>query len=595
MGMPFTPYTGARGHQKKEAFCSLGLVADLKKERLLRWLEERRDDTHIASTNCIVEEAVALLRDEIRQSVAAGREDLDLWALVREKKSYRNLLRFLDTVRTTYSVYERIQIADAETGRIFFSTNDADLGDNVSNLSFFSGALDSSVQYMDDIKLSQRDRKPVLHISHLIMGRDDEGIAVLVMIINVDDIVKPMLHTGEGLGKRGEALLINKEVRILTSLKHSLPDGTRPMPLKYQIKARPAVLAAGGKEGIIEAEDYRGEPVLAAYRYIPVTQDWGWGMVVKRDRAEVFAPLRKEMVYSFSIGLAGIIIVSTLIIIISKSLTRPILSLSLAAKKIAEGDLDTRVQATTRDEVGHLATAFNVMAQRIQDRSAELAAANKELEAFSYSVSHDLRAPLRGMDGFSQALLEDYTDKLDAQGKDYLRRVRAASQRLGSLIDELLNLSRLSRHEMSRISVDLSALARTIAAGFKQREPDRQVDFVIKEGLVANGDPHLLQVVLQNLFSNAWKFTGKHPRARIEFGAIGQGGKTTYFVRDDGAGFDMAYAAKLFGAFQRLHATTEFSGSGIGLATVQRIIHRHGGRVWAEGGVEKGATFYFTV
>lgn len=231
----------------------------------------------------------------------------------------------------------------------------------------------------------------------------------------------------------------------------------------------------------------------------------------------------------------------------------------------------------------------------LQQRAVELAATNEELEAFNYSVSHDLRSPLRSIDGFSQALLEDYTDRLDAEGKDYLTRVRAASQKMGRLIDDLLNLSRMTRIEMRREVVDLSALAQAITAELQNREPGRQAEFVIAEGMEVNGDKRLLMVVLENLLGNAWKFTEKHPRARIECGVTQVNGKPAYFVRDDGAGFDMAYADKLFGAFQRLHGTTEFSGTGIGLATVQRIIHRHGGRVWAEGAVEQGATFYFTL
>ena len=233
--------------------------------------------------------------------------------------------------------------------------------------------------------------------------------------------------------------------------------------------------------------------------------------------------------------------------------------------------------------------------QRVVERTAQLEAANKELEAFSYSVSHDLRAPLRSIDGFSQALIEDYADKLDATGQDYLRRIRAACTRMGQLIDDLLNLSRLTRSDMCRKQVDLSALAEEVVIWLQKLQPERQVEIAIAPGLVAHGDQRLLRVALENLLENAWKFTAKRPRARIEFGATQLDGATVYFVRDNGAGFDMAYADKLFGVFQRLHTTAEFEGTGIGLATVQRIVTRHGGRVWAEGAVDQGATFYFTL
>jgi PAS domain S-box-containing protein len=231
----------------------------------------------------------------------------------------------------------------------------------------------------------------------------------------------------------------------------------------------------------------------------------------------------------------------------------------------------------------------------LKARTAQLVAANKELKAFSYSVSHDLRAPLRGIDGFSRILVEKYGAQLDDTAKDYLQRVRAATQRMGVLIDDLLRLSRLTRAKMGRKRVDLTALASSIVAELQQLDPGRAVIWDIADGLAVEGDPQLLHVVLENLLGNAWKYTGKHPTARIEFGMVFQGDTPVYFVRDDGAGFDMAYADKLFGAFQRLHGATEFSGNGIGLATVQRIIHRHGGHVWAEAEVEKGATFYFTL
>ncbi len=233
--------------------------------------------------------------------------------------------------------------------------------------------------------------------------------------------------------------------------------------------------------------------------------------------------------------------------------------------------------------------------QKVQAVNQQLKAANQELEAFSYSVSHDLRAPLRSIDGFSQALLEDYADRFDDQGRHYLTRVRAGTQRMGELIDDLLQLSRVTRAEIRRETVDLSALADSVVADLKRAEPQRRVDVVIQPGLQTEGDAKLLRIALVNLLSNAWKFTGRQPAARIELGAQDNGGERVFYMRDNGVGFDMAYAGKLFGAFQRLHAQGEFPGTGIGLATVQRIINRHGGRVWAEAAVNQGASFYFAL
>ena len=224
-----------------------------------------------------------------------------------------------------------------------------------------------------------------------------------------------------------------------------------------------------------------------------------------------------------------------------------------------------------------------------------LEAANKELEAFSYSVSHDLRAPLRSINGFSQALLDDCSDELGESGRHYLHRVKASSERMAELIDDLLQLSRITRSEMKREHVDLSAIAGSIAAAAQRSQPERQVQFDIAEGLADQGDGRLLLVVLENLLSNSWKFTAKQPQGQIEFGSEWFDGVPAYFVRDNGAGFDMAYSGKLFGAFQRLHPVSEFEGTGVGLAIVQRVIHRHGGEVWAESAVGQGATFYFTL
>jgi signal transduction histidine kinase len=232
----------------------------------------------------------------------------------------------------------------------------------------------------------------------------------------------------------------------------------------------------------------------------------------------------------------------------------------------------------------------------LEETNRELEGANRELEAFSYSVSHDLRAPLRSIEGFSQILLEDHAQALDEEARGYLGRVRAASRHLATLIDDLLDLSRVTRSALARRTVDLSALAAEVAAELQKSQPGREVEVVISGGLRATGDPRLLRIALENLLGNAFKFTEKQPRATVEFGAVAaEDGRPAYFVRDNGVGFDMAYAAKLFGAFQRLHPPEDFEGTGIGLATVQRIVQRHGGRVWAEGEVGEGATFFFTL
>jgi PAS domain S-box-containing protein len=256
----------------------------------------------------------------------------------------------------------------------------------------------------------------------------------------------------------------------------------------------------------------------------------------------------------------------------------------------SKNETDIFVLAVVRDITQRKETE-----RKLLEAKASLEHSNQELEQFVYSVSHDLRAPLRHIDGFIRMLDEDFSDKLNEKGRDYIRRVQAGSARMQELIDALLNLSRYKRDDLNRSKVYLTALAKAVAAELVRSDPDRDVEFVIAEDVTVDGDPVLLRVVIQNLMENAFKFTGKRAIAKIEFGAQQINGKPVYFVKDDGDGFDMENAGRLFTPFQRLHTTAEFPGLGIGLATAQRIIHHHGGRIWAESGVNGGATFYFTL
>ena len=366
-------------------------------------------------------------------------------------------------------------------------------------------------------------------------------------------------------------------------------------------------------EGEEERHWFRRDEVMLVHRVVFQGKRTGF-IYLESDLQTLGERLKRYVMISIFVLLGSSMAAVAVSTALRKTIVKPIEDLAAVARSISQ-ERNYSVRAVAQGapaELSVLVEAFNEMLvqieqrdrevreardgleHRVELRTAELAAANKELEAFSYSVSHDLRVPLRSIDGFSLALMEDYGDKLGEEARGHFERIRAATRRMGLLIDDMLELARVSRAEMQRGRVDLSGMARSVEAELRKADPGRRVECVIAEGVEAEGDARLLRVVIDNLLQNAWKYTSKHASARIEFGQMSLNGSRAYFVKDDGAGFDPAYAGKLFGAFQRLHGAVEFPGTGVGLATAQRIIHRHGGRIWAEAEVEKGATFYFT-
>jgi signal transduction histidine kinase len=335
-----------------------------------------------------------------------------------------------------------------------------------------------------------------------------------------------------------------------------------------------------------------------------------------QSRARVESLLDRAQWVFLLIGVGLSIMLLTVMTAVTRDITRRLGRLRQGAEAIGLAQLGYRIYMPSDDEIGAVEKSFNNMADQLQSQRQALVSestrrgeaeqsliqavsaaevANKELETFAYSVSHDLRAPIRGMAGFSQILIEDFGAQLPQEAQEHLRVIQAEGQRMGQLIDDLLNLSRVARAPLRREAVDMSALATEVLATLRKAEPARKVECIVADGLTASGDPGLLKILLNNLLGNAWKFTGRTAAPRIEFGAASGNGGPAFVVRDNGAGFDMAYSGKLFGAFQRLHTSDEFPGTGIGLAIVQRILNRHGGRIWAEGATNQGATFSFSL
>jgi len=347
-----------------------------------------------------------------------------------------------------------------------------------------------------------------------------------------------------------------------------------------------------------------------------VLQDKVVGAVfIRSSLSELTHRLTRYVLIAAIVLFISLIVALLISSVYRRAVVRPIVSLAETARAVSEQKNYSLRAETLSDgtEIGLLINAFNEMLQQIQtrdealrkahteleqrvaERTYELLAANRELEAFSYSVSHDLRGPLETINGYTHILLSRHGPNLDEEGREYLRQIRAASRRMAELIDDLLNLSRVSTTAMHKQRVDLAALARQVMQDLRRRDPARKVDFIVAECPDADGDPRLVQIVLENLLRNSWKYTSSHSSARIEFGCERRGSGIVYFVRDDGAGFDPSHADRLFKPFQRLHSASEFPGTGIGLATVQRIIQRHGGDVWGESKVGRGATFFFTL
>jgi signal transduction histidine kinase len=377
-------------------------------------------------------------------------------------------------------------------------------------------------------------------------------------------------------------------------------------------------------EGNMIGRELDGVERIHGYTILPKI---GWHVYVGIPTEFAFAASRANALRAGLVATAVLGFVIVLVLLVGGFINQPILALSHAATTAAEGKLDMEVPVSGPMEIARVAEDFNQMIaarrekemeikklnaeleKRVQERTAELEktntaltarskeleAANKELEAFCYSVSHDLRAPVRTIGGFTKVLSESYTHQLDETGKDYLDRTGRAVERMTELIDDLLELSRISRSKLVLTEVNLTALAADVSSELKASAPERPITFNLQPGLVAHGDAGLLRVLIENLLGNSWKFTRKHTAPKIEFGQEQSRGATVFFVRDNGAGFDMKYANKLFGAFERLHSPGEYEGHGIGLATVQRIVNRHGGDAWGEGRPGQGAIFYFTL
>ncbi|MBI4492018.1 MAG: HAMP domain-containing protein [Chloroflexi bacterium] len=474
----------------------------------------------------------------------------------------------------------------AGTSRVGGLVGMAAIGSSVADRDWFQQAMATRQPYLGAPVISRASGRAVVPYGVPVLDSQGRVRAVIGGSISLAALSDAITSLGGGATARA-SLTDTRQGGII--LAH--PDPERILqPISEQNEATLRVVA--GERGTLETGRGSGELDLAAFAPVPGLP---WGVLLQQPSAVAFAPV--EAMIRRALLLIGAV---TLVAVaggalVALQITRPLVRLRDVAHQIASGDSSVRADIAARDEVGDVGRAFDYMVGVLANRTAQLESAIKELEAFSYTVSHDLRAPLRAMDGFSRILVEEHAPQLTPEAQRYLRLVRDNAQQMGRLIDDLLAFSCLSRQPLAKHRVQPANLARQALAELRSEQEGRQVELSIGDLPPCLGDPALLRQVFANLLANALKFTRPCEVAVIEVGSREEDGQHVYFVKDNGVGFDMRYADKLFGVFQRLHRARDYEGTGVGLAIVQRIVHRHGGRVWAEAEVNQGATFYFTL
>jgi signal transduction histidine kinase len=454
-----------------------------------------------------------------------------------------------------------------------------------------------------NLHVSKLFKSPAIMMAGPVYGQDGTVKGVIGFPLNLDELRGKLLHNWQ-LPPRSLILVVDAKGNVLVDTQHREHVGEN-------LAHFPLLQAA--RRTVYDYLEMSASDGVRRLFYVTTPKNTDWRVLVGVPSESIIkTALTANNPFFFGIIVTALLGL-TISIIIARRLTSNISQIAEGLNSIGRGDLGHRLQLRGDDELADIAGYFNEMAethqryeqeitamnaqleQRVEERTAQLVSANRELDSFVYSVSHDLRAPLRNIDAFSTILLDDHGDRLDDEGKGLLHRIHNGCLRMNELIEDLLMLSRVSRAELNRKTVDLTGLAYDIADELHRAEPDRQVEFAIESAMVADVDPTLMRTVLENLLGNAWKFTRVRAVGRIAVGAMRGGDRVTYFVRDNGAGFNQELADRLFTVFQRLHSAEEFEGSGIGLASARKIITRHGGEIWAEGKEGEGATFFFTL
>jgi len=584
-------------------------------------LEEEVLD-HLRSVSAIqqhrIEDIVEQNLERIRlvSSRTQLRISLNNYLKSSETQHFKKINLIINDALNSISSFEVISVLDVH-GNIITSTLPQRIGLNHQSTDFFKPSLTrNTAQYF---YLDSENQLKLYLAGPLTM--DDKVIGMLLIELDVNNMISS-LNDYSGLGQTGETVLGRQNLEtnnidFLAPLRFDKFAALR-RHVSFDNKQTPIVNAISNKSQVYtEAIDYRNQNVLASTRYINKT---GWGLVVKIDKAEAFFPITNFITYLVVVISATLFIVILVSYVLTNIISKPLLTLTSVAQRIDRGDLTYRASIDSTDEIGELACTFNNMTDSLtaskQDlektnkelenhrdhleelvakRTSELEIINKELESFAYSVSHDLRSPLRSIEGFSYILKENYVDVLDEKGIATFKRICDATERMGRLIDDILNLSRVNRGTFRKDEVNLTNLAKFTLTELEPSPDERNSEIIIQDDLIVYADESLMQVLVDNLILNAWKYSGKNELIKIEFGVKIKDKEKVFFVKDNGIGFDMVFYKKLFNPFQRLVTGDEYAGTGIGLATAARVIQRHKGKIWAESQPGAGATFYFSI
>jgi signal transduction histidine kinase len=491
-----------------------------------------------------------------------------------------------------------ISVMSPDSGIILASSDDAQEGKYHSNQRFYIEGKTHT--YTQGVFYSLPLQQTTMFVSTPVSDRKSNLVAVLAGRLDLRDL-SLIMSAQSGLRLTEKTYLVNKSNFFVTE-----PSVGEGYALKKTVRTEGVKAGLAGSDGVGFYEDYRNVPVIGAYKWLP---EYNMCLITEVDQAEAYARIDSMASTIITIVSLLALIVVAASFLLARTITLPLARLVAGAAAIGRGNLDQRVGTAAKDEIGELSRAFDRMAmelkettvsldeleRRIRERTAQLEVANRELEAFGYSVSHDLRAPLRAIDGYTRILLEEYQPLLDAEGKRVCSVISESAHKMSVLIDDLLSFSRLGRSAINPRKLNMEEMANAVFQDLTTAQSRKRIDFRVDAATPVMGDLSLLRQVWVNLISNAIKFSSKQKRAVIRVRGENTEGEVVYSVQDNGVGFDMQYANKLFGVFQRLHSAREFEGNGVGLALVQRVVLRHGGRVWAEGEIGKGATFYFSL